>query len=103
MNDLLTDLSDSNLECGSGYLSETLLKDVPLRDHGIYSNLVEVAGDRDQPFSNEFFEGAIRQAVGVEADAPIPGFSRFSPKLRDIQLADLFQADEGNTDRHKLD
>ena len=67
----------------------------PLADRGVYNTFVAECGNVDVPCETEFFDSAVKQIMGVEDTAGMPGFRRYAAVLRDAQLPLLFQDDEG--------
>ena len=71
------------------------LEPKPERRGRFLGTVIDKIGDSRTPFTTPAFESRIRKQCGLPADAPTPGFTRYSGSFRDKRCSDIFVPDSG--------
>ena len=58
-------------------------------------NVVQSLGSSNAPVTQDIFEVTVREFLGLEEEARIPGFKAYEEVFRSMQLQDVFIEDEG--------
>ena len=58
-------------------------------------NVVQSLGSSNAPVTQDIFEVTVREFLGLEEEARIPGFKAYEEFFRSMQLQDVFIEDEG--------
>lgn len=59
------------------------------------TSVVDICGDKHSPVEQSWIEMSLKKLLGIGDDEPIPGLRQLSETVRDKQLPQLYQADEG--------
>ena len=65
------------------------------RGNRVVQTVVDVIGDRTTPFRLDVFKTRVYTSLSLPADAPEPGFTRYTEHLRQKLISNMFVSDQG--------